>query len=234
MALSQQATKDEVEVIKRNRALAYLKTQQFDAALSDTGFPDFGPNPSEKALFRAAEALYFLKHFRKCCEILQLLCTSFPNNKQASVVLDRARKRCSETNTGDYNFKQLQAEAKNLRPPQLDHATYTGSVEIRTTKDKGRGLFVTKAVRAGDLILCEKAFSHVYAPESDDGNSKITLLMNTETNTGFMGGQADLIRIIVQKLHRNPSVASTFTVLHHGSYKTASTCVVDGEPIVDT
>jgi len=35
-ALSQPATANEVEVIKRNRSLAYLKTKQVDAALPDT------------------------------------------------------------------------------------------------------------------------------------------------------------------------------------------------------
>ncbi len=60
-ALGQPATADEIAIIKRNRALAFLKTKQFDAALSDTGFPNFDPNPIEKVLFHAAEALYNLE-----------------------------------------------------------------------------------------------------------------------------------------------------------------------------
>jgi len=225
---------NEIEIIKRNRSLAFLKTKQFDAALSDTGFPDFGSNSTEKALFRAAEALYFLGRFNECCEVLEILRTNFPNNKQALAVLDRARVRCSEQSTGNYNFKLLQAEAKKLRPPQLDHATYIGPVEIRKTEGKGRGLFVTKAVKAGDLLLCEKAFGHAYTAENDEGNSKVTLLINPETSKGFMGGQADLIRIIVQKLYHNPSIAPAFTTLHHGTYEAVSTPVVDGKPVVDT
>ncbi|KAJ4352583.1 uncharacterized protein N0V89_007932 [Didymosphaeria variabile] len=163
-----------------------------------------------------------------------MLRSKFPDNKQALIVSERAQRRCSEQDNGDYDFKLLQAEAKKLRPPQLDHATYIGPVEIRKTKTKGRGLFLTKAVKAGDLLLCEKAFAHAYAPESDDGNSKITLLMNPETNQGFMGGQADLITMIAQKLFHNPSVAPTFTTLYHGNYEGASTPMVDGKPIVDT
>jgi len=225
---------NEIEIIKRNRSLAFLKTKQFDAALSDTGFPDFSSNPTEKALFRAAEALYFLGRFSECCEVLELLRTNFPNNKQALVVLGRARSRCSEQSTGNYNFKLLQAEAKKLRPPHLDHATYIGPVEIRKTEGKGRGLFVTKAVKAGDLLLCEKAFSHAYTTESDEGNSKVTLLINPETNKGFMGGQADLIKMVVQKLYHNPSVAPAFTTLHHGTYESVGIPEVDGKPVVDT
>ncbi|KAF2447508.1 hypothetical protein P171DRAFT_509783 [Karstenula rhodostoma CBS 690.94] len=225
---------DEIEIIKRNRSLAFLKTKQYDAALSDTGFPNFGSEPVEKSLFRAAEALYFLSRFRDSSKVLELLRAKFPNNEQALAVLERVRRRCLEQDDGNYDFKLLQAEAKKLRPPQLDHATYIGPVEIRNTKTKGRGLFVTKAVKAGDLLLCEKAFAHAYAAEGDEGNSKVTLLMNLETKRGLMGGHADLITTITQKLFRNPSVAPSFTTLYHGNYETASTPMVDGQPIVDT
>jgi hypothetical protein len=62
-----------VEVIKRNRSLAFLKTKQYDAALSDTGFPNFGEEASDKALFRAAEALYHLARYEESCKVLEQL-----------------------------------------------------------------------------------------------------------------------------------------------------------------
>ena len=221
-------------MIKRNRSLAHLKTKQFDAALLDTGFPDFGSEPSEKALFRAAEALYSLSRFDECRDVLETLCAKFPNNQRGSVVLARAQARCLEKYTGKYDFKLLRREAKKLRPPQLDHATYIGPVEIREVTGKGRGLFTTKTVKAGDLLLCEKAFCHAYIPEEGAGNSKTTLLVNSETEKGFVGGQADLVRLIAQKLFRNPSLAPAFKLLHHGSYESVGTALVDGTPIVDT
>jgi tetratricopeptide (TPR) repeat protein len=233
-ALRQSATPDRIDVIKRNRSLAYLKTKQFDAVLPDTKFPNFGSNPPEKALFRAAEALYFLGRFKESIGVLEKLHTSFPENQQALTVLERAQKRHIEESTGVYDFKLLQREAKKLRPPHLDHATYIGAIEIRKSAAKGRGLFVTRAVKAGDLLLCEKAFTYAYAPESGDAKSNMTLLLNIETEQGFMGGQADLVRITAQKLYCNPSVAPAFTALHHGTYKPASALSVDGKPIVDT
>ena len=141
--------------------------------------------------------------------------------------------------TGEYNFGRLQEEAKQLWPPHLDFATHTGPVEIRQTESMGRGLFVTKAVKAGDLLLCEKAFSsaHVHegvGGEDDNGSCKISVLISPATRQGFMGTQADLIRIIVHKLYRNPSIARAFTALHHGDYETASTSMIDGKPVVDT
>jgi len=221
-------------VIKRNRALAFLKTKQFDAALSDTGFPSFGSVPAEKALFRAAEGLYYLERFTECLEVLETLCAKFPDNQQASSLLARAQSRCVEQRTGEYDFKLLQLEATKVQPPQLDHATYIGPVEIREAMGKGRGLFTTAAVKAGDLLLCEKAFSHAYVSEKAVGNSRVCLLVNTETDQGFMGGEADLITMIVQKLYRNPSLAPAFVALHHGTYEPADKISVDDTPIVDT
>ncbi|EMD66047.1 hypothetical protein COCSADRAFT_86951 [Bipolaris sorokiniana ND90Pr] len=224
----------EIEVIKRNRSLAYLKTQQYDAALSDTGFPNFGKELSEKTLFRAAEALYHLARFEECRSVLETLCKKFPHNEQAVTVLHRARGRCTESSSGAFDFKLLQAKAKKHRPPHMDHATYMGPVEVRETGSKGRGLFATKSMKVGDLILCEKAFAHAYIDEVSRSNASVTFLMNVETERGFLGGQADLIRLIVQKLYSNPSTTSEFTNLYHGDYKAVDVSFVDGKPVVDT
>jgi tetratricopeptide (TPR) repeat protein len=225
-------------VIKRNRALAYLKTKQYDAALCDTGYPNLITTTSEKALFRAAEALYHLGRYSECCELLERLHTTSPTNQQASKVLNRAKSRVLEHTTGEYDFGDLQKKAKHLRPPLLDAATYVGPVEIRQTQNKGRGLFVNRAVKAGDLLLCEKAFSYAYVVEDGESkgerSSQLSVLLNTETERGFLGGQADLLQAIVQKLHRNPSLAKAFTKLYHGSYEAVTTSAVDEEPVVDT
>lgn len=164
--------------------------------------------------------------------MLELLLTNFPHNREASVARGRAQSRSLEQKTGDYNFRLLQAKVRRLRPPHLDHATYIGPVEIRQTESKGRGLFITKPVQAGELLLCEKAFSHAYA--EDGAGSKGSVLLNPSTDQGFSGAQADLIKLIVQKLYRNPSLAPAFTTLYHGTYEGMSTPKVDAEPIVDT
>jgi hypothetical protein len=77
----QKPTAVEAQVIKRNRALANLKTGQFDAALTDTNFPEFGTQPPEKGLFRAAEALYQLHRFREARQILEILCENSRRTK---------------------------------------------------------------------------------------------------------------------------------------------------------
>jgi tetratricopeptide (TPR) repeat protein len=232
--LQKDPTAIEAQIIKCNRALAHLRTGQFDAALTDTNFPNFDSQPSEKSLYRAAEALYQLQRFPEARKVLETLCEIFPLNKKAAEVLERARSRCEEQSSGDYNFECLQAEARRSRPPLLDHATYPGSVEVRQVANKGRGLFITKAVRAGDLVFCEKAFSYAWIDEKARKSTGLTVLLNTETDGGFAGGQADLVTDIVQKLHRNPSLGPGFRTLYHGEYQSVDSFTVDGKPVVDT
>lgn len=116
------------------------------------------------------------------------------------IFLERAQIRSLEQKSSVYNFKQLQANVNKLWPPYLDHTTYIRPVEIIRTKFKGRGLFFTKAVKAGDLLLCEKTFCHTHIGESAGGDTtslKICLLINSETGQRVIGTQADLIKHIV-------------------------------------
>ena len=234
-ALRCPTTAKEVKTIRLNRALAYLKTNYFEAALIDTDCLSSPWEASEKALYRAAQALYKLERFQECQDLLTTLCEKYPKNSAAAAELKRARCRLGEQETGIYDFKIIYKEISELRPPHLDRATFVGPVIIRASASHGRGLFTTKAVKAGELILCEKAFAHCFASMAEpDTSSKITLLVNTDTKRMVMGTQGDLITTIVQKLWRNPSLRAEFASLHHGSYQTVNVSDVDHTPIIDT
>lgn len=233
-ALSLSDNLQEVGVIKRNRSLAYLKIRQYDAALDDTGFPTLDAEFSEKAMFRAAEALYHLGRYKLCSKVLETLLGGFPGNKQAVNLSERARQRCIEESTGAYDFKMLQEEMKRVSPPLLDHATYIGPVERRETESKGRGLFLTKSVKAGDLLLCEKAFS--YAPINGAGGNDPNgfLLPDIQKNELIQVHGANVLRLLASKLYNNPSLTASLTGLHVGSGKMADATYVDEQAIVDT
>jgi hypothetical protein len=191
---------------------------------------------SEKALYRAGHALYKLERFSECQDVLSLLSEKYPSN-DAARELKRVRRRIEEQQSGKYDFRAIYDEASKLRPPHLDHATFIGPVVIKPSTGRGRGLFTTKAVKAGDLILCEKAFAHCYANDSKEdsnNNFKVSILMNTHTNRITMGTQSDLISVIVQKLWKNPLLLPKFMELNHGSYKPVDVTEVDGKPIIDT
>ncbi|TGO27412.1 hypothetical protein BPAE_0042g00250 [Botrytis paeoniae] len=224
------------ETIRLNRALAYLRDENFDAALTDTGCMISLEDVPEKALYRAGQALYGLERFSECHDIFEHLCAKYPNNFAATTGLKRVCRRVKEQESGMYDFRSIYKELSTTRPPHLDHATYVGPVVVKSSPDRGQGLFTTKAVKAGELLLCEKAFAHCYAGVSKDSDihAKTTLLINVHTNRMIVGTQGDLITAIVQKLWKNPSLIPEFTALHRGSYKLAKKTEVDGKPVIDT
>ena len=153
----------------------------------------------------------------------------------AKATLSRARHRVHEETTGDFDFARLQKHAMQLSPPHFNAGTYVGPIEVRLAGDKGRGLFLTKDVKAGDLLLCEKAFSHAHVPENTaEGGSKTTISMNPDKNRMSVGGEANLLHEIVRKLHLNSSLAQEFNGLYHGDYSSVRETEVDGQPITDT
>ena len=186
-------------------------------------------------MFRASEALYHLGRFAECCQVLGQLCTTYPANSEAILSLARTRRRLAEQCDGNIDIASLQTLAEKLDPPCIDHATYLGPIEIRDTDNYGRGVFVTRAIEAGELLICEKAFSYAYVSDRHGrGNAGTKVLMNPETGRGFLGGQADLLQMSVQKLFKCPSIAPSFTNLYHGSFVPVKAHGVDGKPIVDT
>ena len=227
-------TAEEEDILKLNRALAYLKSGHFDAAITDINTTSEATQASEKALRRKALALYNLHRFAECKEVLELLCSKHSSNA-AQAELARTNARLVEAQTGVYNFKGLYQEANKLRPPHLDHATYMGPVEVKKCGSKGRALFTTAAVKAGDLLLCEKAFAHAFVEMKESvPSAPIVLLIHAESNTMCMGMQAELIALIVQKLFRNPSLSDKVTDLYHGAYKPVDVSSVDGNSLVDS
>lgn len=126
----------------------------------------------------------------------------------------------------------MHAAANKLRPPLLDHATYIGPVVVKEASSYGRGLFTTKDVKAGDLLLCEKAFGYAFA--DPEHKRYVTMVINMGTNQQWFGTQTELIRAIAQKMYSNPSLASAITDLHAGAYESADVAEVDGKPVVDT
>ncbi len=190
--------------------------------------------PNEKALFRGAKAYYSLGKFKTCMEKLVDLVRCNPKNAEAWAEIKRAKERLREEETGSYQFDSMHRQAA-ATPPLMDCATYIGPVVVRSSAGRGKGLFTTQPVKAGELLLCEKAFAYCYAGnDSSVGRSNTTILMNLSANTMCMGGQAHLITQVVQKIYHNPGSGEVFTDLHHGDYTPVKTHEVDGAPVVDT
>ncbi|KAL4880560.1 TPR domain protein [Aspergillus karnatakaensis] len=229
-ALDTTPTPEEFVTIRLNRALAFSKTYQYDAALRDLDNNRPDSKLAEKALFRKGQALYNLERFDEAHETYAILCKEYPDNTSAKIEMDQTNARLAEQRKGQYNFVQMQKEAASMRPPHLDRATYVGPVAVRNTASHGRGLFTTKNVKAGDLLWCEKALAHEF--HDPNGLKGISWVINMETEDTTIGTQTGLLARLVQKLYKHLSLIPKVTDLHHGSYKSVDVSRTEGDPAI--
>ncbi|OIW27209.1 SET domain-containing protein [Coniochaeta ligniaria NRRL 30616] len=221
-----------------NRSLANLRLGRPAKALTDaikSRSCHNGPS-SEKALFREATALYQLAKFEECLEKLEVLTTAYPSSasgQEANAMVSRVKTRLHEQQTGEYNFDQMYRQAK-ATPPLIDCATYSAPVEVRESPGRGRGLFTTRKVAASELLLCEKAFGYSSVADDQKYVTGPTLLIDLDSKKALIGGQASLLRQLVQKLYHDPEAAQSFTKLHAGEYGPVTVTEVDGRQVVDT
>jgi hypothetical protein len=165
-----------------HRCATYFVNNVFDDAIQDAKRIMIMYHNYQSSLLDKDGSLRGLKKFRKfLANFLKAAdpCTFTIENTQGVNVaeytmesdLKRMQCRLQEIATGQYDFPALLREVERMKwQPRLDHATHVGPVEVRMCKDKsvGRGLFVTKDVKAGDLLLCEKAFVAVFVPKIVD------------------------------------------------------------------
>ncbi|KAM0325936.1 hypothetical protein ACHAQA_007241 [Verticillium albo-atrum] len=230
-AIQAAETIDDRRMAYLNRSLCNIKLERPEQALLDARQGINVYLPSEMGLFREARALYDLGDFSDSLERLQILSTSYPNNKSVKHELGRTIDRLYEQQTGEYNFHQMYIQAEKT-PPLIDCATFSAPVEVRESPGRGRGLFTKVPVVAGQLLVCEKAFAYSFV--DDNMPSEMVILMNMATKTAVMGGQASLLTKLVQKLYHSPRALQAYNELHHGNYVAPSVSEVDGRPVVDS
>lgn len=112
--------------------------------------------------------------------------------------------------------------------------SYVGPVKVEKSEGRGLGLFTTKNVVAGELLICEKAFSYAYEGENMknlEEFSWIPIIANILTNRITTGAKVSLLEETIQKLKSNLSLLPCITALHHGSYEPAEE---SKEDVIDT
>ena len=158
----------------RNRSRTALSLRFYDDARSDalkslSLLPPTSDRAAElntKALFRAASAAYNLDDYEDSKSILGQLCEITPNDSAAAALGKKIRFRLREQALGTYQFDQLRRSADSSG--NVDAASFLLKTEARPVPVDGVGLFATQDFKAGDIILCEKAFA---ATPSQDGQT---------------------------------------------------------------
>ncbi|TDL17571.1 TPR-like protein [Rickenella mellea] len=208
--------------IYSNRAQAHLASGAFEAAIADTTFVLSREPQHEKSLYCCAMGHYYMQNYVAAIELLNSLIQAYPSNEIAKKDLQRATQRRREQTTGAYDFAEMLKVSRGPSP-QMDVADYIGPVEQRAG-----GIFATRDISVGELLMCTKAFEFVYSNNSDKG-----VFFNNHVSGA---STLRLSKKIAQKLASNPSFIPSFKKLHPFPSTIAGNIsdeLVDGRPVID-
>jgi len=196
------------------RCTARYVSEHFDAALGDAKLVlSFTPK-SRDALLGAAVSLYGLRRFKEALKYCETALHFDAGDKGALHMQGRCKDRLREED-GDYDFAAMLDEAIAKNPASsMDRADYMGSVIVRDcdVKSHGRGMFTTKEIKAGELLLVEKAFAVAFPEKKNSGGRSDP----SEPKKDIMEQRAEMATSAFVKLQRNPSLTSGFAKLYPG------------------
>jgi hypothetical protein len=207
----------------RSRSLADFHLNRYDAAILDAFMSTFNSRDDKakckdaKAWFRRGRANYQLGHYADSLKAFERTLMLAPSDPKSHEELEKTKEHVLEQQEGTYDFAEMIDEVTK-NGFSADRASFLLKTEVRQTQDRGRGLFATKEIRMGDLILCEKAFM---AAHPNDRTPKSTLPV-------WLKG--------VQRVIDNPSTSKDLLGLYAGQPHTspASAPIIDNVPVVDT
>ncbi|KAF5596449.1 unc-45 like b [Fusarium subglutinans] len=231
LAIKTALSKDDQQQAYLGRCEVNLQLDRPDQAMNDALKGDDAIGLTEESLILQARVHYNLGEFDECLGKLQIRELVFPKSVPHWSMNSTVSKRLKEQNDGKYVFEDMLLQAQET-PPLIDCATFSCLVEIRDAPGRGKGLFLTEDVSAGDLILCEKAFSYCFM----DGKSHETypILGNVPRNEVKTGGSVHLWAQVTQKLYHNPQYLVTIQELFHGDHKKLQITRLDNRTVVDS
>jgi tetratricopeptide (TPR) repeat protein len=192
--------------IARNRAYISLLLGQLDEVLVDARASlireddQRSKDLDSKAYFRAGSAAYSLCQYPLAKKLFEEQQKLTPGDKDAKTYLKRISVRVREQESGTHDFTKLKINLSQARS-RVDAATFTGHTEIKDSVDKGRGLFATRNINPGEVIMCEKAFCVVWGHEREAMTAMTYDIRDDKIRVSPIG----LSKAIVQKLLSNPS-----------------------------
>ncbi|KAK7190032.1 TPR domain protein [Paraphaeosphaeria sporulosa] len=201
-----QTNPDLARDIARNRALVNLRLSHFDEAIADAKASLIGKDDQKskdldsKAYYRAGSAAYGLGQYEDAKKFFEEQLKLAPNDKDASIYLKRIDVRLREQQTGAYNWKKLRTGLSKARP-HVDAASFIGNVKVENSEGRGRGMYVTRNIPAGEVVMADKAFHVVWGHDKE----ALTAMTYDVRDDRIRVQPVGLSKSIVQKLLGNSS-----------------------------
>lgn len=143
-----------------NRSSAYLRLSKFKSSLADAEAALMINSSHIKSMYRKVKSLFGLEMYKDGLAFLENIeIDSMPQN-DAQIIHDlvaKGKRYLSQSENGDYQWDHIY-EGQSV---YHDMANYTKAVVVKETSTKGRGVFATKMIKAGELVLASKAFAYI-------------------------------------------------------------------------
>ncbi|KAK4242837.1 hypothetical protein C8A03DRAFT_39789 [Achaetomium macrosporum] len=235
------ANPDLARDLSRNRAHVNLLLNQLDEAKADAKASLIGKEDDQrsreldsKAFFRAGMAAYNLGQYHEAKELfeqrLKLTPDIYPKETQA--ILRRIEAHLREQEAGTHDLKKIRAGLSRARP-RVDAASFFSNTAVKESPGRGRGLFATRDIGAGEIVMLEKAFCVVWGFEDD----ALTAITYDVRDDRIRVSPVGLSRAIVQKLLSNPSQIEKVMDMYgdwQGDSNTKNVFSTADGPVVDT
>lgn len=139
--------------LRLNRAQAYISLEWYRAALDDAlhALESLSTsNLATKAAYRAARAEYGLSRYHAALGRFQVI-----EDDAAREWETKCHRRIQETEDGEYRWIDMFQEGQAL-VPRLDVASYTGPIKVELVAGRGggRGVFASRDIQTGELLVC--------------------------------------------------------------------------------
>ncbi|KAH8661654.1 hypothetical protein BGZ60DRAFT_530604 [Tricladium varicosporioides] len=218
----------------RKRAFANLIAERFESAKNDALSSCSGATSDSKAYYTAGRASYELRNYAESKEYFEKSLELCPRDSKTRKDYNRSLARIEEQDNGNYDFTKMILSLSNDHV-SLDHADFTKNTEVKMTEHAGRGLFASRDIGAGEIVLCEKAFCLPdYYTGDGDVNNMVLYNFNDHSRTQKPAHCAVYLQL-VQHLYKNPHLTGRLFDLDAGTYLKSGKegNIVDGVPIID-
>ncbi|GAA5946973.1 hypothetical protein JCM10213_002918 [Rhodosporidiobolus nylandii] len=208
------------------RARAHLSLSNHVSAFRDAtaasrllheGVPS-PPHTVERVMLAAAQAHEGLGNPLKAHEEYRKLVQLAPENSDGKAGKKRVKRLLHEEKTGDVKVGELEKQCRSFFFDEgFEVGSFVGPVKAVSsgTRDGGNSLVTTEAVKAGSLLLVEKAL--VVGHTRNLGRSQVLQAIDVTTKASFSdGAMLDLATKAIAKVVDDPSTLPQFTMLSGG------------------
>ncbi|GAA6024401.1 hypothetical protein JCM11491_003539 [Sporobolomyces phaffii] len=226
-------------VLQLNRAQAHLGLGNFYQALQDASGVlslledgiDAPVTTKEKATLRRSRAFEGLRQFTRALESYEELLANFPDSAEARAGVARVRKLLRQSKTGEFEWLELN-RAVNTLDSRRDFIVgdFVGTIEVKSdaARGGGRGIFATKDIKPGDLLLVETSFA---TGRTKNDKKRLVMAFDLRDHSVVDQQRLDLYEKVVAKALDDPSSLTALYGLYGGeSFPPSSTPTLEGEP----